>query len=313
MKKLGAVLVVAVVCFVVGRLSNQAPVSAEGGAKNIDAAGAYEGTLTISDSDVPIEIELSRAHGSRVSGTVITEAAGQGLKPLPITSGSVEGKKVVFTASEKGKARLPGVQVVFRGQLEGERLAGDFQIAWSTKCSLKRLTKEERANRHPNANIRFGRTTQVACSGRLKALYTAALDYSLTSNYFPTASGKNPRAHESFNLLLQSFAGEELKPETFVCPAGEAVPAKVDEDGRFVLNAKNVGYAWLAKRTKKTGRTVPLACCKYYHGYEDKEGKHTGHVGRIVVVYTDGVVKTLDVKRDRAQLTDDYLPPGLTR
>lgn len=159
------------------------------------------------------------------------------------------------------------------------------------------------------------RAQQTVCGNNLKALYTAALDYSLTSNVYPIARMKEPPAHDSLNVLLNSSAGEELKPGTFHCREGEAFEPVADEDGKFVLDEETLSYTWVRKRIKKTGRTVPLSSDKYISGVEYSDGPHEGHENIMVVVYTDGVVQSLDVKKeqDKEKLTDDYLPPGLTR
>jgi hypothetical protein len=149
---------------------------------------------------------------------------------------------------------------------------------------------------------------QRSCAHNLKAIYTAALDYAPASDYFPVASGEGPLAHESLNVIVRSPAGADLRPEDFVCAEAGAIPADADDSGNFVLTAENTSYAWIAKPVKKTGRPVPLACDKQFHSYQD--GRKQGYVGYIWVVYSDGSVKKLDIKRDRG---GDYLPPGLTR
>jgi prepilin-type N-terminal cleavage/methylation domain-containing protein len=159
------------------------------------------------------------------------------------------------------------------------------------------------------------RAQQTVCSNHLKGLYTAALDYSLTSNFFPVARGNSPLAHESLNVLVNSSAGEDLKPETFFCPEGEAQEPLADADGNFTLAEDTLSYTWVAKRTRKTGKAKPLSSDKYIGGVEYSDGEHYGHENTMILVYTDGAVKSLDVKKpeERAVLNADFLPEGLTR
>jgi prepilin-type processing-associated H-X9-DG protein len=85
-----------------------------------------------------------------------------------------------------------------------------------------------------------------------------------------------------------------------------------DEDGRFVLSESTSSYAWTAVSIEAvtTGAPRPLASDKYVEGFEDADGRHSGHKGGMHVLYTDGSVRFV-AEKDLDPKTG--LPPGLTR
>ena len=163
---------------------------------------------------------------------------------------------------------------------------------------------------------------KIQCMNNLKGIHTAAFLYARKANAFPIAPnrrpGHEPRAHESLSALLATRFGEGLEPKTFVCPASDAEPALL-EDGsdmalegpmHFLLEEENLSYAWRGARTRMSKRCI-LASDKYYDGYEDSDGVHSGHRGYIVVVDSSGSVREVDI--DHPSLTEEKLPPGLVR
>jgi len=85
-----------------------------------------------------------------------------------------------------------------------------------------------------------------------------------------------------------------------------------DEGGRFVLSEATSSYAWTTRPVKEgmAGDPRPLASDKYVEGFEDSDGKHSGHRGGMNVLYTDGSVRFV-AEKDLDPKTG--LPPGLTR
>ena len=156
-----------------------------------------------------------------------------------------------------------------------------------------------------------GEAYKVQCGNNLKQIYGFAMPYSDKSGTgaFPIASTKNPRAHDSLNVLIE-FEGEGLKPQMFHCQAGEAVDAEVDEQKKFVLDDHSLGYSWLAKRTKNTAMSRAVSSDKYVDKYEDSDGPHEGHPKGMNVLYTDGSVKFVN---ESELPPDTKLPEGLTR
>jgi prepilin-type N-terminal cleavage/methylation domain-containing protein/prepilin-type processing-associated H-X9-DG protein len=154
-----------------------------------------------------------------------------------------------------------------------------------------------------------GRAYMVKCSSNLRGLQGAAYDYSQKDFSFPIGRSKNPPAHESLNVLLKSASGSALEPEVFACPQGNAIKPDV-VDGVFVLEADNLDYSWVERRTRNTSK-VPLSSDKYFLNYQDSDGTHSGHDKRMNVLYTDGSVK--EIEMDDELLTEDMLPKGLIR
>ena len=157
-----------------------------------------------------------------------------------------------------------------------------------------------------------GKAWEVQCLNNLKQIYPAAAAYSDTKYEFPRdKSGDPPLAHDSLNILLKSRHGKNLETKLFKCPAGLAVPAEVDENGRFQLDEDTNDYAWavVRRRPPLTGKPMPLASDKYYD-------EHHGHEGIIHVLFTDGSVETWDIDDPAVQEkmdVDTGLPIGLGR
>jgi len=153
----------------------------------------------------------------------------------------------------------------------------------------------------------------VRCQVNLKQLYSFSLLYSdkVGGGFHPLAPGNAPRAHESFQLLVDFMP--DIDPNLFTCPHGDAVPAERDsKSGKVVLAAENVSYAWT--RTPVSSQTPAAVLCsdKYVDGHVDANGvMHGGHKGGFNVLCSDGSVSFV-VESD-AMITEDKLPKGLVR
>jgi hypothetical protein len=66
----------------------------------------------------------------------------------------------------------------------------------------------------------------------------------------------------------------------------------------------------VARRTKNTAKNRILSSDKYYEGYEDDDGVHSGHQKGVNVVNTDGSGAFLEV--DKLE-KDTGLPTGVVR
>ena len=156
-----------------------------------------------------------------------------------------------------------------------------------------------------------GEAYKVQCANNLKQLYTPAMSYSdkRGTRAFPIGKGTNPPAHESLNEMLV-FDPEGLQAKLFNCPEGGADEALADEEGKFVLTAETLDYAWVAKKTKNTTQGKPLSSDKYVQDYEDAEGTHNGHKRGMNVLMTDGSISFVN---EVDLPPDEKLPKGLTR
>ncbi len=163
---------------------------------------------------------------------------------------------------------------------------------------------------------------KLQCANNLKGLQTAAFSYSNKKSKFPVGSMKDAPAHESLNVLLKSSSGQDLKPEVFKCPQGEAVEAVVNEDREpsdppFILEAENLSYMWVKKPTRSS-RAIPLTCDKWVADREYNDGlTHAGHRNTLILYDTGGSRHDIDVideeSRNKFKLDDDLVPEGLTR
>lgn len=166
----------------------------------------------------------------------------------------------------------------------------------------------------PGLQRAIGEANKTTCLNNLRGLHTAAFLYSRRGGSFPFAKVPAPRAHDSLNALLESPYGEDLEPENFFCPAGEALEVSLveGEEGspRFLLDEETLSYTWVAKRTKSTRRGY-LSSDKYFDEYEDGDGVHSGHRGAVLALDTSGRVKEIAVSD--GLLREDGLLPGLVR
>ncbi|MBI4600544.1 MAG: prepilin-type N-terminal cleavage/methylation domain-containing protein [Planctomycetes bacterium] len=159
-----------------------------------------------------------------------------------------------------------------------------------------------------------GEAFKAQCTNNLKQIYTLALGYSQSSkgnNAFPIGEGREPRAHESLNKLVEREF-EALKPNLFVCPEGEASPAEVDPDTKkYVLDETNLSYAWVKRRMKNTTANKSLSSDKYIAEFEDADAEtHDGHRQGMEVLMTDGSISFVEEPDLPAE---EKLPEGLTR
>lgn len=120
--------------------------------------------------------------------------------------------------------------------------------------------------------------------------------------------GPGPRAHDSLNVLLESRFGTDLEAEDLICAEGEFVPAAEIGPLGSRLAEHCLGYTWPTKRLKPTKKAF-LSSCKYYEGFGDAEGTHSGHDGMVVAIDTSGKVHYVDV----SELSEDGLLPDLGR
>jgi prepilin-type processing-associated H-X9-DG protein len=152
---------------------------------------------------------------------------------------------------------------------------------------------------------------KLRCANNLKQIYAFAVAYSDRSGTgrFPVAPGKSSAAHESLNELI-AFDGEGLSPKIFTCEASDSVAQALAEGERLSLSAESSSYAWTEVRLKNTAVEKPLASDRYVEGFEDADGRHSGHPGGMNVLYTDGSVRFV-LEKDLDPETG--LPPGLRR
>ena len=158
-----------------------------------------------------------------------------------------------------------------------------------------------------------GKAWEVQCLNNLKQIYPAAAAYANRKYAFPKNNVDDPTAHDSLNILLRSEQGKHLDPKLFKCPAGLAVPAEVDENGRFQLDEDTNDYAWCIVKRRAVGKAKVLGCDKYYDEYSEE---HSGHELILNVLHTDSAVLPWEVDDpdlENKMDEDSGLPIGLGR
>ncbi|TET38280.1 MAG: type II secretion system protein [Planctomycetota bacterium] len=145
---------------------------------------------------------------------------------------------------------------------------------------------------------------RCACISNLRQIGLAALTYAQENdaNMFPWA-GEDATAVDHLNILIESNA--MLTPELFVCPASKGkVPAKEDENGRFILTEKNCTIR-CSKVPLSPGdypKKILLADAHMRGNGDDSFG---GHKGGICVYRIGGSCEFVKVKK----LPDGWVKP----
>ena len=88
-------------------------------AQTVDAVGHYEGAISSPAGDMPLQIDFTRSADGAISGTLTIPS--QKLKGFPLTNVSIKGKDVAFDIATSGGG-------FFRGELEGNRISGEFSM-----------------------------------------------------------------------------------------------------------------------------------------------------------------------------------------
>lgn len=152
---------------------------------------------------------------------------------------------------------------------------------WSLFLLVLLITCNGCTKRHS----RKGPTSKARCFFRLQDLREQAIRYAQEhEGWFPVAEGKNMRAHDSFQLLMEAM-GRTVHPDCFVCPSSDQMFAQEDGNGRFILTEQNISYAWRAKpfNMEDIQDKVVIACDKYCN-HQWRQSKVLG----INIIYSDG-------------------------
>lgn len=153
---------------------------------------------------------------------------------------------------------------------------------------------------------------KTQCSSNLRQIYNFAMNYSdkRGNGAYPIAPTRDPRAHESLNVLVQW--DPDVPPKLFLCTEGEATVAEVDpETNKYTLEENNLAFSWVTRRMKNTATNKALSSDKYIEGYSDEEAEeHGGHRGGMNVLMSDNSVSF----KEESELPEETkLPAGLTR
>lgn len=144
---------------------------------------------------------------------------------------------------------------------------------------------------------------EVTCTNNLRNIGQSCRIYltDTKNRFFPIAKGQSPPAYMSLNVLLLDKSGEDLPPDTFVCPSSLDEIAEKDEDDRFVLSEDTCSYAWLSKKLKGDARgTTPLSSDDSI--VDEENGIDENHEDFFIVVFADGSVskiEAVDLPEDR--------------
>ena len=101
---------------------------------------------------------------------------------------------------------------------------------------------------------------RTVCLNNLKELGKLAMSFADDhKGVFPIAKGSDPPAYLSLQKIVEDNSEFGLPSQLFVCPSSLAIPADKDETNSYQLDEDSNSYAWIAGRTKTTGRSdAPL-------------------------------------------------------
>ena len=148
------------------------------------------------------------------------------------------------------------------------------------------------------------RVKRVQCMNRIRSIGQLAVAYADDNRGFlPVASGEEPRAYESFQLLVNDMV-DARDPKLYVCPASQDIEAEAPADGGpFELTEENVSYAWRNRRLRTSGGVrgkTPIGCDNSIA--DPNEGIEENHDDGMNVLYLDTSVEWLplkDLKKDQ--------------
>jgi prepilin-type N-terminal cleavage/methylation domain-containing protein len=98
------------------------------------------------------------------------------------------------------------------------------------------------------------RVRRIQCTNHLRSVGQLAIGYASDNrDWLPVAKGENPRAYESFQIMVDEIT-EARDPKLYVCPASQKEEAEPDkETGVFQLTEDNVSYSWRNTRLRTSG------------------------------------------------------------
>ena len=136
------------------------------------------------------------------------------------------------------------------------------------------------------------------CLNNLRNIGQLAVAYAEDNRGFiPVASGGDPRAYQSFQLLVNEMLNAR-DPELYVCPVSKDSEAQPPYDGAvFELTEDNVSYAWRNKPLRVRGSAyskTPLGCDDSIA--DPREGIEENHLGGMNVLYLDTSVRWVSLR-----------------
>ena len=207
----------------------------------VDPAGHWEGTVQVPDSPVSIEIDLVMSNAGALRGTFAQPA--QGIKALPLSAVSVEGRTVRFVV--KGNAQGSA----FTGEItaDGRQMAGEVTVSgYVIPFSLTRAG-EARVAAVP---------VSPAISKELEGVWTGtisadggqmALEVRLANRPDGTSTG-----------VISSSTGAGLEIPIAIVQTGTSVTLDIDAVGASFSGDLNPAAGTLAGTWRQATASLPL-------------------------------------------------------
>ena len=142
------------------------------------------------------------------------------------------------------------------------------------------------------------RVRRIQCTNRLRSIGQLAMGYASDNrDWLPVAKGDDPRAYESFQILVNEVA-EARDPKLYICPASQDIECETDEGGGiFALEEDNVSYAWRNKRVRTSGGVKARQPIGADNSIADPEqGIVENHEDGLTILYLDSSVVFMNLK-----------------
>jgi hypothetical protein len=175
-------------------------------AQTVDAVGHYEGAISSPAGEMPIQIDFTRSDGA-IAGTLSIPV--QKLKGFPLTNVSVKGKDVAFDIATSGGG-------YFRGELEGNRISGEFSTQMGAFPLDLERTGEARIYALP-PSARIGKELEGMWKGTLDVEGGMHLTVSLANQADGTSSGTMVSVDEN-NLTVPVVIAQDGTSLTLTLP-----------------------------------------------------------------------------------------------
>jgi hypothetical protein len=175
-------------------------------AQTVEAVGHYEGAISSPAGEMPIQIDFTRSDDA-IGGTLSIPV--QKLKGFPLTNVSVKGKDVAFDIATSGGG-------YFRGELEGNRISGEFSTQMGAFPLDLERTGEARTYALP-PSARIGKELEGMWKGTLDVEGGMRLTVSLSNQADGTSSGTMVSVDEN-NLTVPVVIAQDGTSLTLTLP-----------------------------------------------------------------------------------------------
>jgi len=200
-------------------------------AQSVDPIGHYDGTVSSPAGEMALQIDLTRTAKGEMAGTLTIPA--QKLKGFPLSNVIVQGKDVSFDIATTGGG-------YFRGELEGNTIAGEFSMQMGSVPLTFQRAGEARTYPLP-ASAAVGKELEGAWKGTLDVDGGMRVLLNLANQADGTAKGNFVSVDEN-NLTVPAVIAQQGTTLTITLPmtggsyVGTINPAATEVNGTYTTS-----------------------------------------------------------------------------